>query len=138
MVVCAVPEALLFAHFLERRGDGLRVDIARNIEAAFLDQPPRPAHYLFDVLIRVWSQTLLEGNQMPRDRKGPLLRQTLIFRIDQAALAKHGLIFELSSQLLGQELIGEAFSGSPDALVVRVRDVPERPPLALVAASLED
>lgn len=120
MIVRAVPKALFFAHLLERRGDGFRVDIAGDIEAAFLDKPPHPAHHLLDVFLRVWGQALLERDQMPGDRKSSLLRQPLIVWIDESTLAKHRLVFELSSQLLCQELVSEAFSGSPDAFVVRV------------------
>jgi hypothetical protein len=37
MVVGAVPEALFFAHLLERRSDGFRINIARDLDPAFID-----------------------------------------------------------------------------------------------------
>jgi hypothetical protein len=137
MVIRAMPKVFRFAHFLQCRGNGLRVDIAGDIEAAFLNQPSHPVHQQLDVLLRVRGEALFKRGQVSGKRKRLLQSDSFILWVDQASLAKHGFVLQLGPQLLGKGLVGEPFPCATDALVIRVRHVPKGPPLLLVSAAFE-
>jgi len=137
VVMRPMPKAIRHAQLGQLHGHGFRIDVAGNLESALLDDATYPAHHQLDILLGVRSQTLLEGIEVPRERRAFLHGDTLILRVDQPTPAKQRFILQLGSQLLRERFVGEALPGPPNALMVRVRHVPECSTLAIVPSTLE-